>query len=89
MTYYCVVKGYPSLQITWIHNNNDVRRNFRNYEVSSSNVDETTMESSLTIFDLQNHDSGNVTCVGSVGAKAGKFSSNTSTASLSVLGKCC
>ncbi len=85
VTYYCEMKGYPSLDITWTHDNFNVERNPEKYIVSYTNEGETILQSSLTILDLESHDSGNVTCMGSVGDKV---SANSSTASLSVLGKC-
>ena len=89
VTYYCRIRGYPSLEIAWKHNgkNVDVLRNRDKYVVLSSRKEDTILESSLTIHTLHNYDSGNVTCTGTIRPGHGEPAKITSTAFLSVLGK--
>ena len=87
VTYYCRIRGYPSLEISWKHNGKEILRNGNKYILNFSRVEDTIFESSFAIQSLDNYDSGNVTCTGTIRPGDGE-SKTTATAFLSVLGKC-
>ena len=87
------MKGYPLPTITWYHNGREVADTSDKYRVGQPIVRNITIDSpfvverTLTVMNLTNYDSGNVTCVAMVTAEEGVSYVESSAAQLSVLGE--
>ena len=85
-TFLCIANGFPTPTIVWYHNG-DETTSIEKYDVRPvTGNDEFTTTSVLTIYSLENHDSGSVSCVAMVLLDGNNVMVN-STVQLSVLGK--
>ena len=79
----CTVDSYPSSNITWLHNGAEVQAVPPRVTISTVQVDFRTQESTLTLLNTAEEDTGTYTC----SAVNTKGISSTTT-ELQVLGKC-
>ena len=86
VTFLCVADGFPAPTIVWYHNREETT-SIEKYGVRLiPGNDEFTTTSVLTMYSLENHDSGNVSCIAMVTIDGSSVMVNSS-AHLSVLGK--
>ena len=62
VSFSCTVDGYPSSNITWLHNGAEIQATQSRVTISTDQVDNRTQESNLTLLNTTSEDIGTYTC---------------------------